>query len=219
MPVSPASGGNVARPKFYQSPNLLRSVEEETYNDSPLIQSIVEISGDDVDDDKILSKEEDYLDKDEEMLDAALVGLEDSQSLQTMDEVVESTQSPDMLDFGADYQEDSDESTLFVTPHPQRVDDLTDGFEDAVAMFDQNMDDEDSTLSGMVKRKRDEGVSSVYFSAKKARTDDDIELQNFEEQTQEEKGDEESLEEKENREKEELRAWLAAELGDSVEMI
>ncbi|KAH0342210.1 P-loop containing nucleoside triphosphate hydrolase protein, partial [Aureobasidium melanogenum] len=219
MPVTPASGGNVARPRLYQSPNFLRSVEEETYNDSPSMQPVVKISGDDVDDDKILSEEEDYMDKDEEMLDAALVGLEDSQSLQTMDEIVESTQSPDMLDFGADYQEDSDEPTLFVTPHPQRVNDFTGGFEDAVAMFDQNMDDYDSTLSGMVKRKRDEGVSSVYFSAKKTRTDDDIELQNIEEQAQKEKGDEESVENKEKREKEELRAWLAAELGDSVEMI
>ncbi|KAG9565827.1 P-loop containing nucleoside triphosphate hydrolase protein, partial [Aureobasidium melanogenum] len=222
MPVTPASGGNVARPRLYQSPNFLRSVEEETYNDSPSMQPVVKISGDDVDDvddDKILSEEEDYMDKDEEMLDAALVGLEDSQSLQTMDETVESTQSPDMLDFGADYQEDSDEPTLFVTPHPQRVNDFTGGFEDAAAMFDQNMDDYDSTLSGMVKRKRDEGVSSVYFSAKKTRTDDDIELQNIEEQAQKEKGDEESVENKEKREKEELRAWLAAELGESVEMI
>ncbi|KAH0144621.1 hypothetical protein KCU67_g12996, partial [Aureobasidium melanogenum] len=93
------------------------------------------------------------------------------------------------------------------------------GFEDAVAMFDQNMDDDDSTLSSMVKRKRDEGLSSVYFSTKKVKTDDDIKLQRFEEQAQEEKGDEESVEDKEKREKEELRAWLAAELGDSVEMI
>ncbi|KAG9952775.1 P-loop containing nucleoside triphosphate hydrolase protein, partial [Aureobasidium melanogenum] len=219
MPMSPASSGHVARPRFYQSQNFLRSVEEETYNDSPSMESIVEVSGDADDDDKILSEEEDYLDKDEEMLDAALVGLEDSQNLQTLDEIIGSTQSPDMLDFGANYQENSDEPTLFVTPHPQRIDDFTGEFEDAVAIFDQNMDDDDSTLPAMVKRKRDEGVSSVYFSAKKARTDNDMELQSFEEQAQEEKGDEESVEDKEKREEEELRAWLAAELGDSVEMI
>lgn len=220
-PVSTASSGNSGRPKFYQSLNSLTSVEEDTHNKSPSVESNVEFWDDD-NNNKMLSEEEDYLDQDEEMLDAALVGLQDSQSLQTLDETVEPTQdaqSLDMLDLEADYQEDNDEPALFVTPHPQRVDEFSVEFEDTVAMFDQNMDDDDSTWSSMIKRKRDEGVASVYFSAKKARTDEEVGLQSYEKQAQEEERDEESVEDKEKREKEELRAWLAAELGDSVEMV
>jgi hypothetical protein len=88
-------------------------------------------------------------------------------------------------------------------------------------MFDQSTDGYPTTL-GMIKRKRDEGVPSAYFSAKKARTDDEAALHIYTEQSQDEEmietvGEDEA--DKERREKEELRAWLAAELGDSVEMI
>lgn len=219
-PILTVSSGNYSRPESHQNLNLLTSAEEEIHNDSPSMGSCVEILDED-NDNKMLSEEEEYLDQDEEMLDAALVGLQDSQSLQTLNARVvtrKDGQSSNMLDFEADYQGD-DESTLFVTPHPQRVEDFSGEFEDAVAMFDQSMDDDDSTWSSMVKRKRDEDKSSIYFSAKKARKDDDAGLQDYEEQAQEEERNEESMEDKAKREKEELRAWLAAELGDSVEMV
>jgi hypothetical protein len=200
----------------------LRSIEEEIYDETPPMTSMLEVYDDD--NDKILSDEEEYLDKDEDMLDAALVGLEDSQSLQNSNQMIESTheyESVDMMDTGIGYQEDEDEPELFVTPYQQRIDDFTEGFEDAAAMFEQSIDDQ-STMAGMIKRKRDEGVPSAYFSAKKARTDDEEELQIYTEQSQEEEmgeTEEEDKESKERREEEELRAWLATELGDCVEMI
>jgi hypothetical protein len=220
-PVSSTTGKR-SRPKFMQSLNPLRSIEEEIHDETPLGTSMLDLFTDD--NDKILSDEEDYLDKDEDMLDAALVGLEDSQSLRNSDQVVESTheyESLDVVDAGMGYQEDYIELELFVTPHQQRIDDFTEGFEDAAAMFDQSIDDQ-STMAGKIKRKRDEGVPSAYFSAKKARMDDEEELQIYAEQSHEEEmgeTDEEDKESKERREKEELRAWLAAELGDCVEMI
>jgi hypothetical protein len=221
-PVSSASTRNLSRPRFMQSLNPLRSIEEEVCDDPPSVNSLFEDC--DIDDEKVLSEDEDYLDKDEDMLDAALVGLEDSQRLQNSDPIVESTQgyrSLGMLDSGAEYQEDKDEPELFVTPDQQRFDDFTEEFEDAATMFDQSTDEYSST-PGMIKRKRDEGVPSGYFSAKKARTDDEEALQIYTEQSQDEEMIEtvgEDEEDKERREKEELRAWLAAELGDSVEMI
>jgi hypothetical protein len=220
-PVSLATG-NPPRPKFLQSLNPLRNIEEEIHDETPSVTSMLDFYDDD--NDKILSDEEDYLDKDEDMLDAALIGLEDSRSLQNSDQVVDSTHeygSPDMVDAGMGYQEDDVEPELFVTPHQQRIDDFTEGFEDAAAMFDQSIDDQ-STMAGKIKRKRDEGVPSAYFSAKKARTDNEEELQIYTEQSPEEDMDEteeEDKESKERREREELRAWLAAELGDCVEMI
>jgi hypothetical protein len=222
--VTPLSStiGKPSRPKFMQSLNPLRSIEEEIYDETPPMTSMLEVYDDD--NDKILSDEEEYLDKDEDMLDAALVGLEDSQSLQNSNQMIESTheyESVDMMDTGIGYQEDEDEPELFVTPYQQRIDDFTEGFEDAAAMFEQSIDDQ-STMAGMIKRKRDEGVPSAYFSAKKARTDDEEELQIYTEQSQEEEmgeTEEEDKESKERREKEELRAWLAAELGDCVEMV
>lgn len=219
-PMSAASSGNSGIPKSYPSLNILASVTEQTHNDSPSIASCVEIWDDD-NNNKMLSEEGEYLDQDEEMLDAALVGLQDSQSLQTLEtlEPTQNAQSLVMLDLAEDCQEDNDEPALFVTPYPQRVDNFPGETQDAVAMFDQNMNDDDSAWSNMIKRKRDEGVSSIYFSAKKARTDEEVGLQSCEEQAQEEERDEESVEVKEKREKEELRAWLAAELGDSVEMV
>jgi hypothetical protein len=221
-PVSSTSTGNSSRPKFMRGLNPLRSIEEEICADPLPVNSLFEDYDDD--DDKILSDDEDYLDKDEDMLDAALVGLEDSQSLRTSDPIVESTQGfqgQDMLESEAEYQEDNDEPELFVTPDQQGVDDFTEGFEDAATMFDQSTDGYPTTL-GMIKRKRDEGVPSAYFSAKKARTDDEAALHIYTEQSQDEEmietvGEDEA--DKERREKEELRAWLAAELGDSVEMI
>jgi hypothetical protein len=220
-PVSSASTGNSSRPKFMQSLNPLRSIEEEICDDPASVKSLFESCDDDHD--KILLDDDDYLDKDEDMLDAALVGLEDSQRLQNSDPIVESTQgyrSLGMLDSGAEYQEDKDEPELFVTPDQQRVDDFTEGFEDAATMFEST--DDYTTRPGMIKRKRDEGVPSAYFSAKKARTYDEEALQIYTEQSQDEEMIEtvgEDEEDKERREKEELRAWLAAELGDSVEMI
>ncbi|KAK6006025.1 hypothetical protein QM012_006435 [Aureobasidium pullulans] len=222
MAVSKALNGSSERPKVYQSPELSRSIGERIYDNLPSWESDSEIWGDD-NNNKMLSEEEDYLDQDEEMLDAALVGLQDSHSLQTLDELVEPTRNAqmfDMLDSGADPQKDNSEPTFFVTPHPQRVDDLLREFDDdAAAMFDQNMDDDDSTWSSMVKRKRNEGITSTYFSTKKAKTDDEGNMQSYEMQAREEERDKESVEDKERREKEELRVWLAAELGDSVEMI
>ncbi|KAI4841945.1 P-loop containing nucleoside triphosphate hydrolase protein [Aureobasidium sp. EXF-8846] len=220
-PVSLATG-KPSRPKFMQSLNPLRSIEEEIQDETPSVTSMLDLYDDD--NDKILSDEEDYLDKDEDMLDAALVGLEDSQSLQNSDQVVKSTheyESLDMVDAGTGYQEDDDEPELFLTPHQQSIDDFTKGFEDAAAIFDQSIDDE-STMAGKIKRKRDEGVPPAYFSAKKARTDNEEGLEIYTEQSpEEEMGEtgEEDKESKERREREELRAWLAAELGDCVEMI
>jgi hypothetical protein len=217
-PVSLATGKPL-RPKFMQSLNPLGSIEEEIHDETPLVTSMLDLHDDD--NDKILSDEEDYLDKDEDMLDAALVGLEDSQSLQNSDQVVEPThgyESPDVVDAGMGYQGDDDELELFVTPHQQGIDNFTEGFEDAAAMFDQSIDDQ-STMAGKIKRRRDEGVPSAYFSAKKARTDNEEELQICTEQSPETDMGETEEEDKERREREELRAWLAAELGDCVEMI
>jgi hypothetical protein len=215
-PVSTAPNGDSSRPRFKQSLNPLMSIEEETFDDAPSVESILENWHDD--NDKILPDDGDYLDVDEDMLDAALVGLEDSQSLQDSDQGFKGL---DILDFEPEYREDNYDEQLFVTPHQQRIDGFTDGFEDAAAMFDQEIDD-DSTTPGMIKRKRDEGVASGYFSAKKAKTDDEAALLMYAEQSQEEEvdeRDEEGKEEKEKREKEELRAWLAAEFGDCIEMI
>lgn len=216
-PISPVVTENSSRPKFKQSLKSLRSIEEEMFDDAtPSAESMLEMWSHD--NNEMLPDDEDYLDTDEDMLDAALVGLEDSQSLQNSDQ---GFQSLDMLDFDSVHQHDNDDPELFVTPHQQRTGDFTEGFEDAVAMFDQNVDNV-STTPGMIKRKRDDGVASNYFSAKKARTGDEEALQMYTEQSQEEdvkEGDEEGKEEKEKREREELRAWLAAELGDSVEMI
>jgi hypothetical protein len=215
-PVSTVPTGDSSRPRFKQSLNPLRSIEEETSDDEPLVESMLEDWN--ADNDKILPDDGDYMDVDEDMLDAALVGLEDSQSLQDSDQ---GFQGLDMLDFEPEYREDNYDKHLFVTPHQEHIDGFTEGFEDAVAMFDQEIDD-DSTRPGMIKRKRDEGVASGYFSAKKAKTDDEAALLVYTEQSQEEEmdeRDEEGKEEKERREKEELRAWLAAELGDCVEMI
>ncbi|KAI4723607.1 P-loop containing nucleoside triphosphate hydrolase protein [Aureobasidium sp. EXF-10727] len=208
---------NLTRPRLDQCLNPVGSITERFCNDEPSMDSILEICDDD---NKMLSDDEDYLDKDEDMLDAALVGLEDSQSLRDSDEIVKATQgaqSPDVLNYGADYQEVNDEPELFVTPHTRRVDDFAGAYEDV--MLDESLDDDYSTTPGMVKRKRDDDLPSVYFPGKKVRTGDEGELETYEEQTQEDQGHEESEDSREKREKEELRAWLAAELGDSVEMV
>lgn len=215
-PMATAPNGDSSRPRFKQSLNPLMSIEEETFDNAPSVESMLENWNDD--NDKILPDDEDYLDIDEDMLDAALVGLEDSQSLQDSDQ---GFQGLDMLDFEPEYREDNYDEQLFVTPHQQRIDGFTEGFEDAVAMFDQEMDDV-STTPGMIKRKRDEGVASGYFSAKKTKTDDEAALLMYTEQPREEETDERDEEcegEKKKREEEELRAWLAAEFGDCIEMI
>ena len=216
-PVSPAVVDNFSRPRFKQSLEPLRSIEEDMFDDAtPSARTMLETWSHD--NDEMLSDDGDYLDPDEDMLDAALVGLEDSQSLQNSDQGL---QNLDMLDFDTVHQQDDNEPELFVTPHPSRVDGFAEVFQDAVAMFDQNIDDV-STRPGLIKRKLDDGTASDYFSAKKARTGDEEALQTYTEQSQEQNmdvRDGESKEEREEREKDELRAWLAAELGDSVEMI
>lgn len=216
-PVSPAVADNFSRPRFKQSLEPLRSIEEDMFDDAtPSARTMLETWSHD--NGEMLPDDEDYLDPDGDMLDAALVGLEDSQSLQHSGQ---GSQSLDMLDFDTVHQQDNDESELFATPHPPRIDGFKEIFEDAVAMFDQNVDDV-STRAGLIKRKLDDGTASDYFSAKKAKTCDEEALQTYTEQSQEQDmdvRDGESKEGREEREKEELRAWLAAELGDSVEMI
>lgn len=217
-PVSPATAGDSSRPKFKQSLRPLRSIEEGMFdNTTPSAGSMLETWS--RDNSEMLPDDGDYLDTDEDMLDAALVGLEDSQRLQNSDQGFQS--SLDMLDFDTVHQEEDNEPELLVTPHQQRTNGPTEKLEDAGAMLDENIDDVLST-PGVIKRKRDDGVASDYFSAKKARTGGEEALKMYTEQSQEEDKDgrgEEGKEEREKREEEELRAWLAAELGDSVEMV
>lgn len=125
-----------------------------------------------------------------------------------------------MLDSQTDHPEEEDgQPELFMTPHQARVNVLPEEFEDAVAMFSQSSDDSyaASLDTSVVKRKRDEGVPSAYFSAKKVRIASHEAAQSPKEQEDEVSG--ESEERKKEREVEELRAWLAAEFGDTVEMV
>lgn len=215
--VSPAITEESSRPRFKQSLKPLKSSEEEMFGDAtPFVGSMLETWSHD--NSEILPDDGEYPDTDEDMLDAALVGLEDSQSLRNSDQ---GYQSLDMLDFDTVHQEEDDDPELFVTPNQQCINGFTGEFEDAVAMFDQNLDDFSAT-PGITKRKRGNGMASNYFSAKKARTGDEEALQMYTEHSQEaemDKRGEEDKAEKEKREEEELRAWLAAELGDSVEMV
>lgn len=216
--TTPVSGAYI-RPRFIRTLSPMNPIDE--IFDEPELVEPFETHGDHNED--LLTDDEEYLDKDEKMLDAALVGLEDSQSLQNSDEVVEPRErqeSQGMLDSQTDHPEEEDgQPELFTTPHPARVNVLPEEFEDAVAMFSQSSDDSHAASldTSVVKRKRDEGVPSAYFSAKKVRIASHEAAQSPKEQEDEVSG--ESEERKKEREVEELRAWLAAEFGDTVEMV
>ncbi|THV90660.1 P-loop containing nucleoside triphosphate hydrolase protein [Aureobasidium pullulans] len=216
--TTPVSGG-YTRPRFIRTLSPVNPIDE--IFDEP--ERIEPFETHEDHNEELLTDDEEYLDRDEEMLDAALVGLEDSQSLQNSDEVVEPTErqeSQGMLDSQTDHPEEEDgQPELFMTPHPARVNVLPEEFEDAVAMFSQSSDDRyaASLDTSVVKRKRDEGVPSAYFSAKKVRIASHEAAQSPKEQEDEVSG--QSEERKKEREVEELRAWLAAEFGDTVEMV
>ncbi|KAI5268938.1 P-loop containing nucleoside triphosphate hydrolase protein [Aureobasidium subglaciale] len=215
-----------ARPRFLPSLNPLGSIEEDIWAARSPLEHVSELY--DNENDKPSSDDEEYLDRDEDMLDAALIGLEDSRSLQNSDGVVTNGQGlfaerQNVLDSETDYQEeDIGGPELFMTPHAQRTVVSSAAFEDAVPISVRTIDNEYSTSPGVVKRKRGEDMASAYFPAKKARTEDEAASYVYEKQTPVEEVDrenEEGEESKQKREVEELRAWLAAEFGDTVEMI
>ncbi|KAI5205853.1 P-loop containing nucleoside triphosphate hydrolase protein [Aureobasidium subglaciale] len=216
-------GKSPARPRFLPSLEPLGSIEEKIRAARSPLEHVPELYDDK--NNKPSSDDDEYLDRDEDMLDAALIGLEDSRSLQNSDDVVVAAQSllPERKDHEMDYQEeDIGGPELFMTPHAQHTVANSKAFEDAVAMFKQTRDNEYSISPGVVKRKRGEDMASAYFSAKKARTGDEAAPDMDEKPTQAEEADEENEEgeeSKQKREVEELRAWLAAEFGDTVEMI
>lgn len=218
LPVPSVSGEKVTNPKFVRDLDRLNSIEEQG-----LDEMLTEPRATEDYEDRLLEDDDEYLDRDEDMLDAALIGLQDSQELLNADQDIELGRDMEEIDVPNMEPYDmlgeySSEAALFVTPRALQDEEVTGELDDAMAMLDGGGDEITAASPGTVKRKREESVASTYFLAKKVR-------QEYEEACQSHDGQEEEGEDKEKeqdnkeREVEELRAWLAAELGDSVEMV